>query len=644
MRNAGVMVAILGVLLICSFSGPISDAAGLSDDAAIVEVYDFDDLVSAMESSGHANVLVVKSFFITGPVTVNGVKTLYSESNCVLTRDVSYSYVTRGFADMFQVSANAELTVGGGEIAKVLVLSGNSTAVPRCNGSIIWNEGSLTIRDGAVLTNNNNLDTSVERTYGGAVYTSGTMTIEGGTIQSCQATRGSGIYVEGRVSNGTAATTLDMTGGTLTNNGSAIWLSGTPEFYPTFNMYDGEITGNGVGVYVTYGRFYMHGGEITNNSNTSSTGGGGIMLEDLGSIIYGGLISGNSSTIGGGICTTKSFTIEGGTISNNNAIRDGGAIYIKMSNTMNYVTVNGGTITNNSSGIYVERGHAFFTGGQVADNGKYGVSGEEGSSLYIAGNARIDASNYVTVEITVRDRITTETDILTYLPSTYSNSQVVYGDGTLVSQAGELINVVPNNGVIWAIDASGHLYNTGKSESSKTISANPSSPIMGKVYGASVYVAYSEVTLTAVASVGYRFTEWSDHTLSAEKTFLATQDTTLVAYFEELISGTYGVYFNVGTSTDPVVPLTGLVSGAVITIPDCNDKKDGSEFIGWSDGNRTYAPGESMTITTHNVVLAPEWDEKSLGGIESMMMLIVVALIAIAAIIGAAVVRKRRKA
>ena len=161
----------------------------------------------------------------------------------------------------------------------------------------------------------------------------------------------------------------------------------------TLILYNGEITqneilkGNGAGVYVDGGDFYMYKGSIFTNRVIDSGNGGGVYAKNSTNfVISGGSIDSNRApSNGGGIyyesTITKSvFTISGGNIVRNSAITgNGGGIWLKSASGNMEFAMSGGRISNNvagknGGGVYIsEYNYGKFTvsgAAQITDNGK----------------------------------------------------------------------------------------------------------------------------------------------------------------------------------------------------------------------------------------------------------------------------------
>ncbi len=259
---------------------------------------------------------------------------------------------------------------GGGSVPSFtmdsgsLILSDNSFEFVRQEGGAVWmDKGTCTITGGTI--------SDFKAQNGGTVYMEGgTFTMSGGTIQNCRAqynsTAGSGgnggaVYIN----DASGSATLNITGGTITNNyadynGGAVYLEGG-----NVNMSGGTLMGNkameknqddygnGGGIYLMKGSYTMTGGTIS--GNTANRNGGGVFVSSPSA-------SGNDITV----------DIRQGTITRNSSERFGAGLYVKPGGS-NSATVNIGIsgeasntdpeITWNSAslrggGIYVEGNNA----------------------------------------------------------------------------------------------------------------------------------------------------------------------------------------------------------------------------------------------------------------------------------------------
>ncbi len=206
-----------------------------------------------------------------------------------------------------------------------------------------------------------------------------------GKITHSEGTTGRGMKVGNSSSQ---AARFWMFGGEISNNSSLDDGGGVKVQNSNFQMYGGKITDNHVKVVSNYGGggvcaqnssfFCMYGGEISNNS--SSGDGGGVTVWGYGSFkMYGGTISGNKATgDGGGICTNASLTISGGTINGNTATGDGGGIWTKE-----YLKIDDSTINGNKA---AEGGGVYYNGSsimQIQDSKVTQNKATDGGGIYV---------------------------------------------------------------------------------------------------------------------------------------------------------------------------------------------------------------------------------------------------------------------
>lgn len=177
----------------------------------------------------------------------------------------------------------------------------------------------------------------------------------------------------------------------------------------TLMLYNGEITkneianGNGAGVCVDGGKFYMYNGSISNNKVSYSGNGGGVYAKDnTDFVISGGSIDSNHAPSSGGgiyyeskINKSVNFTISGGNIARNTAVTgNGGGIWLKSAYGNMRFTMSGGRISNNvacknGGGVYISETHSgkFTVSGtaQITDNA---VNGND-NNVYLPKNKTI---------------------------------------------------------------------------------------------------------------------------------------------------------------------------------------------------------------------------------------------------------------
>ena len=116
---------------------------------------------------------------------------------------------------------------------------------------------------------------------------------------------------------------------------------------------------------------------------------------------------------------------------------------------------------------------------------------------------------------------------------------------------------------------------------SYTITAEPNDPTMGSAYGSGTYNYNTTVTLTAVETYGYHFTQWSDGVTDNPRTITVQNSATYTAQFE------INSYIITVQSSDPAI---GTASGGgsfnyLTPVYITANPNPGYHFTQWSDGN-----------------------------------------------------------
>ena len=214
-------------------------------------------------------------------------------------------------------SSTPSFTMSGGK----LHLVDDSYEFIRDNGGAVWMDaGDCSITSGTI--------SDFKAQDGGAVYiqrannsTSSTainFTMSGGTIQNCRANYKSGAGGNGGalyISDGKGLATVNITGGTITNN-YADW--------------------NGGAVYLEGGNVNISGGTMKVNSALGVPG-----------------ISATEKGNGGGVYLMEgNLTMSGGVVNGNKATRNGGGLYVSSSSQNIMVNITGGEITGNVAENY----------------------------------------------------------------------------------------------------------------------------------------------------------------------------------------------------------------------------------------------------------------------------------------------------
>ena len=257
-------------------------------------------------------------------------------------------------------SGNLARVRSGGDLTLTnIVLDGRRYDMTMACGSLVRvdRRGKLTIKDGAVLQNND-LIQNINEEYlrGGAVDSFGDIIMTGGTIRNNKALVGGGIYQ--------SYGTFDFTGGTIEGNETDYrWFY---DIYGTLrNKANGVSTGGGV--MLGYGAVMNMSGSALISNNTAEASGGGISIGNN----YERYTNPYYSS---GKITTLNLT--GGTIDGNTAGAGGGI------NVQQYGLANvEGT---SDSHVYIINNTALHSAGYIAGGGIY-VNGEHRNENYSSG-------------------------------------------------------------------------------------------------------------------------------------------------------------------------------------------------------------------------------------------------------------------
>jgi predicted outer membrane repeat protein len=165
----------------------------------------------------------------------------------------------------------------------------------------------------------------------------------------------------------------------------------------TLKIYGGKISDNHLEVADYYGgggvcahddsRFYMYGGEISNNS--SADDGGGVCAWGVLSVeISGGTISGNTATKnGGGIYTNTNLKISGGTINGNTATGDGGGIWTKAYLKIDDSTIDGNKAAKGGGVYYNDNGNSIM---QIQNSKVIQNKATDGGGIYVNNSSTLE--------------------------------------------------------------------------------------------------------------------------------------------------------------------------------------------------------------------------------------------------------------
>lgn len=202
------------------------------------------------------------------------------------------------------------LSLEGAVVLKHIVLDGGSeSGISATRALVSVNAGgsTVTISDGAVLQNNNNL--TQNGAGGGLCLISGSVQMDGGTIRNCSAQVGGGVAIVN-----SAANEFILGSGSITEN----------------NAWGDSYRYGGGGIYIAAGTFEMDDGIIS--KNCGYVGGAVFINNPSGAYLKmtGGNMTENQAKYGGGIYSSQIRLIElyGGNITGNVADIRGGGVFI----------------------------------------------------------------------------------------------------------------------------------------------------------------------------------------------------------------------------------------------------------------------------------------------------------------------------
>ena len=305
---------------------------------------------------------------VTIPANANGktltIRSVNSEEPVVLKRGVS--------GNLFTVSGDAAL------VLEDIIIDGDKDGeFADGGGSLVYVDGTFTMKEGAVVRNNDYSDYYMGGSGGGVYVSDGSFTMDGGSISGNSSLyNGGGVYV--------SSGTFTMDGGEIRGNTAG----------------SSSHRGDGGGVFIFEGIFTMNGGKIGENF-ASGIGGGVASYRNAIFIMTGGTISGNTAeSSGGGVYASGTFIMDGGSISGNsvpNGSNWGGGVSVSS------LTMNGGSINGNTGGgVCVRNGSSTFTmnGGEISENiGGVGVIVYSGTFAMSGGSITGNSSGGVYVYV-----------------------------------------------------------------------------------------------------------------------------------------------------------------------------------------------------------------------------------------------------
>lgn len=147
------------------------------------------------------------------------------------------------------------------------------------------------------------------------------------------------------------------------------------------------------------------------------------------------------------------------------------------------------------------------------------------------------------------------------------------------------------------------------------------------------------VSIRAVADEGYRFVQWKsigsrswNMDLASELDRAVTEAENgfvlprllrsehnwrkpvvqVVPEFEEIQDTSFSVTFQTEEGSGENPPALQQVKGDTISLPDNPYTFEGHDFLGWSDGDNIYQPGDSYTMPHKSVVFTAQWRSSAL--------------------------------
>jgi uncharacterized repeat protein (TIGR02543 family) len=112
-----------------------------------------------------------------------------------------------------------------------------------------------------------------------------------------------------------------------------------------------------------------------------------------------------------------------------------------------------------------------------------------------------------------------------------------------------------------------------------------------------------------IAKTGYIFSGWKSDTGTAFAVGATYANAANLNLYANWVAETYTVTFAANGGTGSVPVKSGFVTiGETFTAPSTSITLAGSTFAGWSDGTRTYLPGDVITVGGSNLTLTAVWN------------------------------------
>ncbi|MBQ7624111.1 MAG: right-handed parallel beta-helix repeat-containing protein [Clostridia bacterium] len=437
------------------------------------------------------------------------------------------SYKTSG-AGIAIEGASKEYTLGAGT-----VVSGNTAQAGRGGGIAVFS-GKSVVLDGVQITGNKSTDTTVIGSCAGVCVYGGSVTVQGDTLIS-----------ENVASGGTAggigchiadATSVTITGGTISNNVAATYGGGIEIAKGTLTMTGGVVSGNKAGSYAGGISVTTANGctitDVTVSNNTAGTHSGGVYVQSAGPNVLSGvtITNNDAGTNGGGICCsdkTKDIVISDSVIANNTAAgtTGGGGIYFYgATGTIENCTVTGNSATVTSGGGFngtatsiaivtnssFNNNLAYSAGGGVYTKGTFKAENVEicgnASGAYLEGDEiKSRSSSYGGSAIFLSENAHAVLTDVTVTGNGNSSSTVMLNAdpsvGNGITFDGKIV-IKDNSPSIKNYDAENKVFNVGENETAKGFYWSPSQSAKTTVIFRETLSDESEMTITVTTSGG----------------------------------------------------------------------------------------------------------------------------------------------
>ena len=520
---------------------------------------------------------------VSGKLTLDGITVAHREGELGLG-------VRLGFS-------SALLTMKSGVITGHMGYTGNPNKKGEYGSAVSVTAGTFKFEGGSITGNSSDPDRVVSPANANVfIGTFGTMDMSGGEISG---NIGHGLNIGKR---------FEMTGGKISDN-SGFGVVGERSASYIFEMFDGEISDNGMGGVRNYSSFFMFDGVISGNDGTT---GGGVYNGNK-FYMYDGEISGNSAVDGGGVYNDGTYTyimeITNGKIYDNTASGNGGGIGSRASsNSKNKILIKDSEISGNSASG--NGGGVFFYDNTALPISNSSITGNSasghGGGVYLNNNSTLSLSESV-----VADNFAS------------GNGGGVYMHGTFNMASGEISGNTAgfNGGGLFFTDAAKGSYNINGGE----ISGNKAGVAGGGLSGPLNMLNVGEDAVfsgnTADKATGRNA---ADDTLYSDKIKNSSWTAPLSQGYNNFdISYPKGVEVSLVT-----VSFNG--NGAPVSYRDLNRSispgeslgsnmisnpvKDGSDFKEWNDAlNGSGESFDMSTVVSTKKTVYAQWSEIIIG-------------------------------